>query len=63
MKRRPSTPTELAAYRAQLSANVAITAINSRQKPDGISLELWALYNIAQAIKDLATVHYDPNGK
>ena len=64
MKRKPSTPQEWAAYRAQLNCDLAIHALDgSRRPPDGYSAEYYALFCIAQALKDLAQIHFNPSQK
>lgn len=64
MMLKPSTPQEWAAYRAQLNCDLAIHALDgSRPPPDGYNVEYYALFCIAQAIKNIAAIHFDPNQK
>jgi hypothetical protein len=58
MKRIPQTPQEWHAYRATLSCQIGIDAINNRSEvPKGVTVTEWAIYNLLQAVDSLAKIH------
>jgi len=57
----PATPAEWSAYRATLSCEIGIEAIEgTKQLPDGISRRDYAICCLLHAVRSLAEIHFNP---